>query len=46
MLDRATWTIKQRYFKTDLSVDMLLKFGKNCAGRVAGLELGGEWIGK
>jgi hypothetical protein len=27
-------------------MELLLKDGENGAGRVAGLELGGEWMGK
>ena len=27
-------------------LDLLLKHNENTAGRVAGLELGGEWVGK
>ena len=33
-------------FGTDRALDLLMKDGENGAGRVAGLELGGEWVCK
>jgi hypothetical protein len=48
-VDRGVEPFRQAVIATLRSIellDLLLKHSKNAAGRIAGLELGSEWVGK
>jgi hypothetical protein len=45
-IDRRVQPFRQPVFAIFELVDLLLKHSKNASGGIAGLELGGEWVGK